>query len=43
MANAQGRLLALLGVLAAAALLALAAFFAMALLTAVRGGPWIGF
>jgi hypothetical protein len=43
MANGGGKLLALLGVLAAAALLALGGFFAMALQAAVRGKPWIGF
>ena len=43
MANGGGKLLALLGVLAAGALLALGGFFAMALQSAVRGGPWIGF
>jgi hypothetical protein len=43
MANGQGRLLALLGVLTAAALLGLGGFFGWALQSAMRGGPWIGF
>jgi hypothetical protein len=43
MASGRRRLLALLGVIAAGALLGLAGFFAWALQSAVRGGPWIGF
>jgi hypothetical protein len=43
MANGQRRLLALLGVVAAGALLGLAGFFAWALRLAVREGRWIGF